>query len=59
MGIGGPATLTTLGSGSVTLNTSNTFSGGITIGGSGTLTIGGAGNLGGGNYAGNIADSSS
>ena len=58
-GIGGPASLTLLGSGSVTLNTPNTFSGGISIGGSGTLTVGGAGNLGGGNYGGNIADSSS
>ena len=45
-----------LGSSSVTLNTPNTFSGDITIGGSGALTIGGAGNLGGGNYAGNIGD---
>ena len=57
-GIGGPAALTLLGSGSVTLNTPNTFSGDTTIGGSGALTIGGAGNLGGGNYGGNIADSS-
>ena len=57
-GLGGPASLTTLGSGSVTLNTSNTFSGGVTVGGSGTLTIGGAGNLGGGNYAGNVFDNS-
>jgi autotransporter-associated beta strand protein len=58
-GIGGSASLTLLGSGSVTLNTPNTFSGGISIGGSGMLTVGGAGNLGGGNYGGNIADSSS
>ena len=57
-GIGGLAALTMLGSGSVTLNTSNTFSGDIAMGSSGTLTIGGAGNLGGGNYAGNIADNS-
>ena len=57
-GIGGPASLTLLGSGSVTLNTPNTFRGDISLGGSGTLTIGGAGNLGGGNYGGNIANSS-
>jgi autotransporter-associated beta strand protein len=55
-GIGGAASLNLQGSGSVTLNTPNTFSGDTTIGGSGALTIGGAGNLGGGNYAGNIAD---
>ena len=55
-GIGGPATLTTLGSGSVTLNGPNTFSGDIALNGSGTLTIGGAGNLGDGNYAANIVD---
>jgi autotransporter-associated beta strand protein len=55
-GIGGAASLNLQGSGSVTLNTPNTFSGDIAIGGSGALTVGGAGNLGGGNYAGNIAD---
>jgi autotransporter-associated beta strand protein len=58
-GIGGPTSLSLLGSGSVTLNTSNTFVGGIAIYGAGTLTIGGAGNLGGGTYAGNVADNSS
>jgi autotransporter-associated beta strand protein len=57
-GIGGTASLNLQGSGSVTLNTPDTFSGDTAINGSGTLTIGGAGNLGGGNYAGNIADNS-
>jgi autotransporter-associated beta strand protein len=55
-GIGGAASLNLQGSGSVTLNTPNTFSGDTMIGGGGALTIGGAGNLGGGNYGGNIAD---
>jgi autotransporter-associated beta strand protein len=55
-GIGGAATLAKLGSGTVTLNTTNTFTGDITINGGGTLAIGGAGLLGGGNYSGIISD---
>jgi autotransporter-associated beta strand protein len=58
--IGGPATLTKFGTGTVTLNATNDFTGDITIN-SGTITVGGAGQLGGGtgggpaNYSGNIA----
>ncbi len=55
-GIGGGTTLTKLGSGTTTLTTTNTFTGGININGGGTLAIGGAGLLGGGSYAGNIAN---
>ncbi|TAL05153.1 MAG: hypothetical protein EPO07_04005, partial [Verrucomicrobia bacterium] len=54
-GIGGAATLTKWGSGSVTLNTTNTFTGDMTIN-VGAVTVGGAGLLGGGNYSGNIAN---
>jgi autotransporter-associated beta strand protein len=55
-GIGGAASLTKLGSGTATLNTTNTFTGDILINGGGTLAVGGGGLLGGGNYAGNIAN---
>ncbi|HEU6448987.1 MAG TPA: LamG-like jellyroll fold domain-containing protein [Verrucomicrobiae bacterium] len=54
-GIGGEATLTKWGTGTVTLNTTNTFTGDTVIM-AGTLSIGGAGELGGGNYSGNIAN---
>lgn len=54
-GIGGVAALTTLGSGSVTLLDTNTFTGPITIS-AGELKLGGIGQLGSGGYAGNIAD---
>jgi fibronectin-binding autotransporter adhesin len=54
-GIGGVAALTTLGSGTVTLLDTNTFTGPITIS-AGELALGGSGQLGAGTYAGNIAD---
>jgi autotransporter-associated beta strand protein len=52
-GIGGVATLNLLGTGSVTLDTTNTFVGPMTIS-SGQFVIGGAGQLGAGNYGGTI-----
>ncbi len=55
-GLSGGTTLAKLGTGTTTLNTTNTFTGDIMINGGGTLAIGGAGLLGGGNYAGNIAN---
>jgi autotransporter-associated beta strand protein len=55
-GLSGAASITKLGSGTTTLNTTNTFTGDILINGGGTLAVGGAGVLGGGNYAGNIAN---
>jgi filamentous hemagglutinin family protein len=51
----GTGGLTKKDAGTWTLNGANTFTGNITIS-AGTLTIGGAGALGGGAYAGNIAD---
>jgi autotransporter-associated beta strand protein len=53
--IGGVAALTTRGTGTVTLNTTNTFTGPIVIS-AGQLVIGGSGQLGSGAYAGNITD---
>jgi autotransporter-associated beta strand protein len=54
-GIGGSTALTKWGTGTVTLNTTNTFTGNITNN-AGTVTVAGAGLLGGGNYAGNIVN---
>lgn len=54
--ISGSASLAKLGSGTVTLTTTNTFTGDISINGGGTLAIGGGGLLGAGDYAGNIAN---
>ena len=54
--IGGSGTLTVLGPGTVTLNTANSYASQTVIGTGGTLVIGSAGNLGGGNYAGTIAN---
>jgi len=51
---GGPLILA--GAGPVLLDISNTFAGATTIGTGATLAIGGAGNLGGGTYAGALAD---
>ena len=54
-GIGGAATFAKFGAGTLTLNNANSFTGDMTIN-AGTVTIGGAGQLGGGNYAGDIAN---
>ena len=54
-GIGGVAALTTLGTGTVTLLNTNTFTGPINIS-AGTLALGGTGQLGGGSFAGNLTD---
>jgi autotransporter-associated beta strand protein len=53
-GIGGGAALAKWGTGTATLTATNTFTGDITINGGGTLAINGL--LGGGNYAGEIAN---
>ena len=53
--IGGVAALTTLGTGTVTLLNTNTFTGPIRIT-AGELVLGGTGQLGAGVYAGNLAD---
>ncbi len=53
--IGGATTLTKWGGGSVALNNTNTFTGGMTIN-AGSVTVGGTGVLGGGNYPGNVVN---
>ena len=53
----GSGGLAELGSGTVILTASNTFSGGATVGPGATLQIGGAGVLGGGNYSAAISNS--
>ena len=54
-GIGGATALTKWGTGTVSLNATNTFTGNITNN-AGTIAVGGAGQLGGGSYAGNIVN---
>ena len=54
-GIGGVAALTTLGTGTVTLLNTNTFTGPVNIS-AGTLALSGTGQLGAGSFAGNLTD---